>query len=171
MFSICSFTSEPGASTLIVLGFSTVQRAVLWRLRARVRELAMDFEIHRPFLSTIEWIAVILIITFGVCGLGFIIYKKITMKSNTRTRALCRWGFHDWRGSGDSVIIRWKEVRVLDNPSYLNAVGKSRKEDVVKFERECLYYGLHQKRKFTMNEVGKLEVAGWETVDLTAESR
>lgn len=49
-----------------------------------IHELAMNFQIYRPFMSTIEWIAVISIITFGACVLGFIIYKKTIMKSNTR---------------------------------------------------------------------------------------
>jgi hypothetical protein len=120
--------------------------------------------VFRPFLSTAETYVVGgvgSVMTFGLLALG--LHKAGRLP-------LCRWGYHDWRDYGDRVVVRWREQRVLEDPSHPHPVDKSRKEDTVVSGRRCQYCGVHQQRKFIENEDGELEVAGWENVDSGAGS-
>jgi hypothetical protein len=119
--------------------------------------------VFRPLLSTTE--------TYVVGGVGSILAVGLLALALHRIGRLplCRWGYHSWRDCGIRVVVRWREPRALEDPSHPSPVSKLRKEDTVMSGRKCRYCGLHQERKFTKNEDGEWEVAGWENANLAAE--
>jgi hypothetical protein len=122
--------------------------------------MSTEVVIFRPFLSTAE--------TFGVIGVGGVFAFCIVVFVFYRLRKIsfCRWGYHEWRDYGERVLVRWKELTVLEDRTHPH-VSRLKKEDVVFTRRECLRCGLQQKRKFAKNKDGMWEVAGFETVGFT----
>lgn len=117
--------------------------------------------VFRPLLSTTE--------TYVVGGVGSVMAIGLLAFALQRLGRLCRWGYHSWRDHGNRVVVRWREPRVLGDPSRPRPVSKLRKESTVMSGRKCRFCGLHQERKFIKNEDGEWEVAGWESADLAAE--
>jgi len=67
-------------------------------------------------------------------------------------------GFHRWRDYGERVLLIWKE------PGLLPGTKQERRKHVFS-ERECLWCGIKEKRKFSENVDGTLAAAGWEIIE------
>jgi hypothetical protein len=71
---------------------------------------------------------------------------------------LCRLGLHKWRDFGGSVVITWKEPKLLKT-SYDKFTQKSRE---VFTKRKCLRCGIEMKRRLVRNPNGTFSCIGWE---------
>lgn len=155
------YLDEYGANYTL-LGVPTVGT-----VRQYVGDDPIRISIVRPFFSAIETYAVGGVGAFMAFGLlAFTLHKLGVVP-------LCRWGYHNWRDYGDRVVVRWREPRVVDDPTRPH-VTKVRKEDAVMSRRKCVHCGLDQKRKFTKTEDSTWETVGWEDngdSDLQSQAR
>ncbi len=116
-------------------------------------DISTSIAVFRPFLSTIEAIAVSGAGAFMIVGLLAFAFYKLGWIS------FCRWGYHDWKDCGERVIVHWTDPGII--------VPASRKPSIVFSERTCSRCGLMQKRKFSRSRDGFVEVAGVEDVGFT----
>lgn len=110
--------------------------------------------VFRPLLSTTETIAVGGVGAFMLVGLLTFASYKLGWIS------ICRWGYHDWKGCGERVVVHRTCSGTLLKPA-------SREPSIVFSERRCSRCGLMQKRRFSRSRDGFLEVVGVEDVGFT----